>query len=73
MQCIPCYARWQQLVAEVGTNNPGNGESSSDADTATCQFCGRTFKAGTSNYRNVEWANMCNNCEDNYKSASGLD
>ena len=42
---------------------------SSDPDTVTCGFCGRSFQAGTENAESILRTNLCSNCYGNFRSA----
>lgn len=52
-------------------SNSNSSSSSSNKRSRTCPICGRSFTEGSSDYRNIGYANMCDNCERNYHLAVG--
>lgn len=48
-----------------------NGSNSSSTSSRTCPVCGRSFSEGSSDYSNIGYAGMCDNCERNYHLANG--
>lgn len=53
------------------SSNSNSSSSSSNKRSRTCPICGRSFTEGSSDYRNIGYANMCDNCERNYHLAVG--
>lgn len=45
--------------------------SSPTVSSRTCPSCGRSFSEGSSDYSNIGYAGMCDNCERNYHLANG--
>lgn len=45
--------------------------SSSSQNTVKCKSCGRSFKKGSENAKNITQTNMCLNCYNNFNSMQG--
>lgn len=60
--CVLLFAMIGSCMGDTGSSN---------ASTAKCKSCGRTFKAGDAagNYRSIARTNMCKNCYSNYQWA----
>lgn len=62
-----CFAFLGSCFSDVGGSCYSGSRS-----TATCKYCGRSYSAGDSagNFKNIARSGLCNNCYNNYKSAT---